>query len=69
MLVRPKEAFNSTLKDNLNGVVLTPSDILRDDNPHVRARPDMFEEVRETVDRRADDVEEATSRPGQKRNR
>lgn len=68
MLVRPKQAFNSTTKDNTNGVVLAPSDILRDDNPHVKARPDMFEEVRETIDRR-DDVEEATARPGQKRNR
>lgn len=67
-LVRPKSAFNSTLKDNPNGVVLTPGDILRDDNPHVRARPDAFEPVRATFGA-PDGVEEATSRPGEKRNR
>jgi len=66
MYVRPKTAFNSTLKDLVNGVILTPADVLRDNNPHVKARPDMFEPIRATV---GDDIEEATSRPGEKRNR
>jgi hypothetical protein len=70
MLVRPKEAFMSTLPDIPNGVTLTPSDTLRDDNPHVKARPDMFEEVTETF-RGAwgTGVEAATARPGEKRSR
>ncbi len=67
-LVRPKASFNSTLKDDRNGVVLSPSDILRDDNPHVRARPDAFEPVQATFGE-PDGVEEATARPGQKRSR
>ena len=65
-LVRPKSSFNSTLKDNPNGVVLSTSDILRDDNPHVKARPDAFEPVRATFGEPAG-VEEATKRPGEKR--
>lgn len=67
-LVRPISTFNSTLKDHPNGVVLATSDILRDDNPHVKARPDMFEPVRVTFGE-SDGVEEATAKPGQKRNR
>ena len=70
MLVRPKEAFTSTLAEIPHGVVLGPGDTLRDDNPHVRARPEMFTPVTETF-RGADGtgVEAATARPGEKRNR
>lgn len=71
-LVRPKEPFNSVLKEIPGGVVLSTNDILRDDNPHVTAHPDMFVEVVETFRGAAglaDGVEEATKRPGEKRNR
>lgn len=70
MLVRPKEAFTSTLPEIPTGVILSPSDTLRDDNPHVKARPEMFVEVTETF-RGADGtgVEAATARPGEKRAR
>ena len=68
MLLRPKQTFNSTLADDPRGVVLGPADILHDNNPHVKARPDMFEEVRATFGV-ADGVEEATARPGKKRAR
>ena len=67
-LVRPIQSFVSTLDDLPQGVVLGPSDVLRDDNPHVKARPDMFVEVRETFQGRTG-VEQATATPGQKRTR
>jgi hypothetical protein len=69
MLVRPREAFNSTLPAIPGGVVLSPSDILRDDNPHVKANPTMFVEVTETFRGEGGlaDVIEATARPGEKR--
>lgn len=70
MLVRPVEAFVSTLPELPQGVLLGPADILRDDNPHVKANPDKFVEVRETfrgVQGLA--VEEATARPGERRAR
>jgi hypothetical protein len=67
-LVRPTTTFNSVIEDCPNGVILTTGDILSDSNPHVRARPDMFEPVRATVGA-PDGVEEATARPGVKRSR
>lgn len=67
-LVRPKSTFNSTAVNEW-GVVLCPSDVLRATNPHVLANPDLFEPVRETVPPFADDVEQATANPGQKRRR
>lgn len=70
MLVRPTQVFVSTLPDVPQGVVLSPSDVLRDTNPHVKARPDMFVEVTETFrGRDGTGVEAATARPGEKRNR
>lgn len=72
MLVRPTSTFNSTLKEVPNGVVLSPSDILRDDNPHVKARPDHFEEITPSFHGRnglTSEVEQATAKPGEKRNR
>lgn len=69
MLMRPKESFNSTLKDCPGGVVLTTADILRDDNAHVKARPGMFEPVRATFGDTGDGIEDMTSSPGQRRNR
>lgn len=66
MLVRPTTSFLSTLPELPGGIVLGPLDILQDTNPHVRARPEMFEEVRTTIDDPAD-TEVATARPGEKR--
>lgn len=68
-LVRPIHPFVSTLPDLTMGITLTPADVLRDDNPHVKARPDMFVEVRETFHGRSGGVEDATARPGEKRTR
>ena len=68
MLVRPIHAFNSTLPGVPGGVILSPADVLRDDNPHVKARPELFEEVRVTFHGTVG-IEEATSRPGEKRAR
>jgi hypothetical protein len=71
MLVRPIHPFNSVLPEIPGGIILEPSDILRDTNPHVLAHPDMFVEVEETFrgPHGLNDVEEATAKPGQKRNR
>ena len=69
MLVRPIHTFNSVTEENPDGVVLSPSDILRDTNPHVKLRPDLFEEVVATVRDAFDDTEDATARPGGRRNR
>jgi hypothetical protein len=67
---KPKTAFVSTLADLTDGVVLSPQDTLRDDNPHVLARPDMFEEADATFrGRYGNEMEEATARPGDRRNR
>lgn len=67
MLVRPKSAFISTAGDP-NGYTLERTDILRDDNIHVKAYPDMFEPVAVTLE---DDgftrAEQATAAPGEKR--
>lgn len=63
MLVRPKQAFisNATGRD----VVLGPSDILGEDNIHVRTHPELFERLRPT---NFDGVEQATASPGERRN-
>lgn len=69
MLVRAKSAFYSTATD-AGGVLISPADTLREDNPHVKAYPDLFEPVTDTIDRGgAGGVEQATARPGDKRNR
>lgn len=69
MLVRPIEPFNSVLPEVPDGIILTPNDVLRDDNPHVKSHPDMFTEVAESFRGTRGLVEEATAKPGQKRNR
>ena len=69
MLVRAKEAFYSTV-GNPAGTLITPADVLRDDNAHVKAYPDRFAPIED--DGRANDVtgvETATARPGEKRAR
>lgn len=67
-LVRPVQAFNSVIDGgHPNGIILGPSDILRDDNPHVLAHPELFEPVRTTYGADLDQPETATARPGEKR--
>ena len=67
---RPISVFNSILKEVPGGIILTPSDTLSDTNPHVKAHPEMFEDVAVTFRGvHGTDVEEATARPGEKRNR
>lgn len=68
MFVRPIYAFSSRLAGMSADVVLGPQDILRDDNPHVVAHPELFIEVRETVGVPSG-VESMSARPGEKRNR
>jgi hypothetical protein len=60
VLVRPKEPFISTALIPA-GEMLSPSDILEDDHPHVRANRALFVPVRATI-------ETATARPGEHRN-
>lgn len=67
MLVRPTSAFVSTACGH--DVVLGPADVLEDNDPHVRAYPDMFTPVRATVRGGSTNIEEATSRPGERRQR
>jgi hypothetical protein len=64
MLVRPIQAFASSI----NGTVISPADVLRDTNAHVKAQPDMFEPVTPTRFGDGTDVEEASARPGERRN-
>jgi len=47
-----------------------PADILEDTNPHVRLHPDCFVAVRATMtdDGSAPPIEDASARPGEKRN-
>jgi hypothetical protein len=59
MLVRPKAPFVARISDQ--DTVLGPRDILDDTHPVVRARPEMFEPVRPTI-------ESATAGPGEMRN-
>jgi hypothetical protein len=66
MLVRPVSVFNSSIRQGDNGTVLTPSDVLSDQNPHVKAHPELFEPVRETIPPYCE-IEEATANPGEKR--
>lgn len=61
-LVRPKAAFVSTAGPH--PYTLGPTDLLDDSNAHVRANPDMFEPATATVP----DIEEASARPGERRN-
>lgn len=70
MFVRPKQGFVSSLP-GFPDVVIEMKDILTDTNPHVRARPDMFEPIRATIGDGPGGtfVEEATARPGERRAR
>ena len=68
MLVRPITTFDSSIPGFERGVVLSPSDIMHDTNPHVRARPELFEEVVATTRHESDpDFEQATANPGERR--
>ena len=67
MLVRPTTSFVSTAIGR--DIILGPADVLADDDPHVKAYPEMFTPVRVTVRGGTTHVEEATARPGEKRNR
>ena len=65
----PREPFVSTLPGH-PPVTLGPSDRLRDDNPHVLARPDFFVDVEPNFRGiYGNEVEEATARPGELRNK
>lgn len=63
MLMRPTSAFVSEILGY--PVVLGPTDILEDTDPHVRAYPTCFVEV---TANRAGTVEQATAAPGERRN-
>jgi hypothetical protein len=70
--VRPIHAFGSDACSE-HPIVLSPSDILDDSDPHVRARPSLFEPVVATVrgvvtnTAGAELVEQATNAPGRGR--
>lgn len=71
-LVRPIQAFYSDACSE-HGTTLSPTDILEDTDPHVKARPFMFEPVVPTVRgtitnvEGAEVVEQATAAPGESR--
>ncbi len=61
MLMRPKDTFVSIVDGQ--EAILTRADLLDSQNPHVKARPDLFEEARATFG-----IEQATANPGEGRN-
>lgn len=61
--VRPREAC--TFDHDGEAVVLSPKEILRADDPVVRARPNLFKPLEPSRQRPA--VEQATAAPGEKR--
>lgn len=67
MLVRPTSSFVSTACGR--DIILGPADVLEDDDPHVKAYPGNFTPLRVTVRGGSTHIEEATARPGERRNR
>lgn len=64
MLVRSTTSFAYT---NAHGAqeVITPADLFHDDDPVVRAHPDMFVPVTANAGRARHVVEQATAAPGE----